>query len=263
MDAKKAAEKLWRKVRVWTDCRGWEVIALVFVLRLLAAWHPDRPAGRAIPPSGGAPDVSKHDEQDRNPPVNLLDCDFNALSVELSLMTNRQARRQFDEWLVKRGLPKIEVPRTLFGKQEAITRAGQRKIGLFVLPPGAENYRFWTDPGRRVALPRGEEHISRTALEAPPGTPRYLAWAEEYNVWVAKLLGGPATLSDWQRFADNCEVWQRQFAAYREKWGANAFDRSLGDWRFAAAAATARNIVHQWAQYQQICVIGGAHRPAR
>lgn len=168
-------------------------------------------------------------------------------------MATPQARREFDEWLVKRGLPTIELPRMLLGKQEAVTKAGQRKIGLFVLPPGAENYRFWTDPGRRDALPRGEEHISRTALEQPPGTPRYVAWAEEYNAWVAKLVGGPATRSDWQRFADNCDIWQRQFAAYREKWGESEPDRSLGDFRFAAAGATARNVVRRWAQYEQVC----------
>lgn len=262
MDYQKTAADQWHKILTRFDCRGWEAIALVFLIGLIASWHPVRPKSGVTPPIAAARAFSARDGDgpDREPAVNLLDCDFDTLSVELSLMAKPRARRQFNDWLLRRGLPRIEVPETLLDKQEAITKAGQRKIGLFVLPLGAESYRFWTDPARRYALPRGEEHISRGALEQPPSTPRYVAWAEGYNAQVTKLRGGPATRSDWQRFADDCDVWQRQFAAYREKWGDDEPGRSLRDWPFAAAAVTARNVLRRWVDYEQVCAIALADR---
>ena len=165
----------------------------------------------------------------------------------------QQARHQVTEWLVNRGLPKIDSPSFLLGKQEAVNKSGQRKIGIFFLPPGAEQYRFWTDRRGRTERPRGDEQIPRGALEQTPSTPQYVVWAEQYNKEVAKLIREAAKRSDWQAFADECDDRQKHLNAYREQWGIeDEPDRSCREWSFGDAAATARNVLRRWTQYQEI-----------
>jgi hypothetical protein len=199
--------------------------------------------------------------------VHVLDqaADLDTLLVEaaqiiannhIEAAVKQQARRQVTEWLLNRGLPKIETPASLLGKQEAVTKSGQRKIGIFFLPPGAEQYRFWTDRGHRNERPRGDEQFPRGALEQPPATPQYVAWAEQYNHRLPMLVQQSAARADWQAFADQCEEWQRQLTAYREQWGVeDEPDRSCREWTFGDAAGTARNVLRHWTQYEQI--VGG------
>ncbi|HVX10961.1 MAG TPA: hypothetical protein VHC22_07270 [Pirellulales bacterium] len=164
----------------------------------------------------------------------------------------QQARHQVTEWLQHR-LPKIEAPQSLLGKQEAVTKSGQRKIGIFFLPPGVDNFRFWTDRKNRDKLRQGEEQIASSTLDQPPAAPRYVMWAERYNQQAADLLRGGTTRADWQQFADDCDAWQQQLAAYREQWGIeDEPDRSCREWSFRDAGLIARNVLRHWNQYEQI-----------
>lgn len=172
---------------------------------------------------------------------------------QIEAPVKQKARQQVTEWLVNRGFPKIESPAFLLGKQEAVTKSGQRRIGIFLLPPGAEQYRFWTDRRGRNDRPRGDQQIPRGALEEPPSTPRYVAWAELYNKEVANLIREAGTRADWQAFADECDDWQRQLIEYREQWGVDDEpDRSCREWSFRDAAATARNVLRHWTPYKQV-----------
>ena len=220
------------------------------------------------PPSAAERDLQAQLERRRDRlkseiSVRVLDQagDLDTLLVEASqILANnqieetikQQARHQVTEWIANR-LPKIGVPSSLLGKQEAITKSGQRKIGMFFLPPGAEQFRFWTDRKHRDQRPRGDEQIPRGALEQPPGKPQYVAWAEQYNERVAGLVRQDASRADWQQFADDCETWQQQLAAYREQWGVDDEpDQSCREWSFRDAAATARKVLQRWTQYEQV-----------
>jgi hypothetical protein len=222
------------------------------------------------PPSPAESDLQAQIERRRDRlkseiSVHVLDQagDLDTLLVEASqILANKhieepikqQARHQVTDWIANR-LPKIEAPSSLLGKQEAVTKSGQRKIGLFFLPQGAEQFRFWTDRRHRDERPRGDEQIPRGALEQPPGKPQYVVWAEEYKQRVAGLARQPASRADWQQFADDCETWQQQLAAYREAWGVDDEpDRSCRDWSFRDATATARNLLQRWGKYQEIVV---------
>jgi hypothetical protein len=164
----------------------------------------------------------------------------------------QHARHQVTQWIANR-LPKIGVPSSLLGKQEAVTKSGQRKIGMFFLPAGAEQFRFWTDRRNRSERPRGDEQIPRGALEQAPGKPQYVAWAEQYNERLAGLVRPEASRTDWQQFADDCETWQQQLGAYREQWGIDDEpDQSCREWSFRDAAATARKVLQRWTQYEQV-----------
>lgn len=164
----------------------------------------------------------------------------------------QQARHQVTQWL-QTHLPKIEEPASLLGKQEAVTKSGQRKIGIFFLPPGVDNYRFWTDRKNRDKLRQGEEQISRSTLEQPPATPQYVTWAESFNLEVSGLLRSSASQADWQKFADDCDTWQQQLAVYREQWGVeDEPDRSCREWSFRDAGLTARNVLRNWEAYRAI-----------
>lgn len=246
MDLQKRSDEP-RQAGVLGDRRAWEAIAIVLLICVIA-WPTSGPP----PPNPVKPQPAEKSERPRAPPIRIFDLQFDALLVEASLMSKPQAQRQVSEWLLKRGLPKIEFPQSLLGKQEAVTMRRQRKIGVFFLPPGAENYRFWTDARRRTDNARGDEHISRNALEQPPGKPCYLAWADDYNERLLKLVSRGATCSDWQQFANDCETWQQQLVEYREQWGVGEEpDRSARAWSFREAAATARNVVRLWPQYEQ------------
>jgi hypothetical protein len=164
----------------------------------------------------------------------------------------RHARHQVTEWLYAH-LPKIEAPSSLLGKQEAVTKSGQRKIGMFFLPPGAEQYRFWTDRRNRSERPRGDEQIPRGALEQPPGKPQYIVWAEQYKDRLSALVHESASRADWQQFADDCDAWQQQLVAYREQWGIDDDpDRSCREWSFRDAASLAHSLLRRWSQYEEI-----------
>ncbi|HET6881786.1 MAG TPA: hypothetical protein VFI31_16600 [Pirellulales bacterium] len=164
----------------------------------------------------------------------------------------QQARHQVTAWL-ETHLPKIEPPASLLGKQEAVTKSGQRKIGVFFLPPGVDNYRFWTDRKNRDKLRQGEEQISAGALEQPPSTPQYVTWAQKYNQEVAGLVRAGAAQADWQQFADDCDTWQGALAAYREQWGIeDEPDRSCREWSFRDAGLIAKNVLRHWEKYQAI-----------
>jgi hypothetical protein len=195
--------------------------------------------------------------------VHVLDqaADLDTLLVEAAQIVSnaqieepikQQARHQVTEWL-KTHLPQIEPPPSLLGKQEAVTKSGQRKIGVFFLPPGVDNYRFWTDRKNRDKLRQGEEQISSGALQQPPSTPQYVVWAQKYNQESAGLLRTAASRADWQQFADDCDAWQQQLAAYREQWGIeDEPDRSCREWSFRDAGLIARNVLRQWEKYQQV-----------
>lgn len=167
--------------------------------------------------------------------------------------TRNRVRAQAVEWLEAKGFPRLEVPSDLFGKQEAVTKNGQRKIGIFFLPAGAEQWRFWTDRENRKLRPRGDEQIARDSFDRPPAAPQYVAWAQQYNDASAKLIRQDATLDDWRQFAEQCEAWEQELTAYREAWGVdNQPDRACRGWSFLAAAATARSIVAHWSQFEQV-----------
>jgi hypothetical protein len=168
-----------------------------------------------------------------------------------------KVRQKLKDWIKTNAFPRIKAPATLQGKKEAITAAGTRKLGLFELPlPGSPQYYFWTDAKRKAspALKKGEEQISVTALLQPPDTPQYLIWEREYAKSVDDLLDGGATAKeDWDRFASQCESWQDQLIAYREKWGVGEDpDRACRDWSFKKAAQTARQIVRHWNEFQRV-----------
>jgi hypothetical protein len=165
----------------------------------------------------------------------------------------RNVRAQAVEWLKTKGFPPLEVPSDLLGKQEAITKNGQRKIGIFFLPTGAEQWRFWTSRQNRELRPRGDEQIARDSFEQPPATPRYVAWAQQYNEASARLVRQGGSKSDWQDFARRCDAWEQELTAYRETWGvAEEPDRSCRAWSFAGAAATARTLADRWRQFEQV-----------
>lgn len=167
----------------------------------------------------------------------------------------QDARRQVNQWMLDRAFPRLAPPDDLLGKQEAVTKGGQRKIGIFFLPPGAEQWRFWTDRKHRPSAPRGDEQISRDGFEQPPGTPQYVAWAQAYDDQSAKLVREGGSKTDWQQFADQCETWDKELAAYRERWGVDDEpDRSCRDWTFRDAAATARSVLRHWDAF--IAVLG-------
>lgn len=164
----------------------------------------------------------------------------------------QQARRQVTDWLEKH-LPPIEEPPSLLGKKEAVTKSGQRKIGIFFLPEGTLSYRFWSDAKNRNKLRQGEEQISTIALDRPPETPQYVTWSQSYKAESARVLRSAATRADWQQFADDCDAWQQQLTAYREQWGVeDEPDRSCREWSFADAGAVARNVLRKWESYQQV-----------
>ena len=167
--------------------------------------------------------------------------------------TRTRVRAQAVEWLETKGFPRLDAPSDLFGKQEAITKNGQRKIGIFFLPAGAEQWRFWTDRENRKQRPRGDEQIARDSFERPPGAPQYVVWAQQYDDASTKLIREGGLQDDWQAFAEQCDSWQRELTAYREAWGVDDEpDRSCRKWSFLDAAATARTIVERWRQFEQI-----------
>lgn len=167
----------------------------------------------------------------------------------------QDARRQVNQWMLDHAFPRLAPPDDLLGKQEAVTKSGQRKIGIFFLPPGAEQWRFWTDRKHRQTAPRGDEQISLDAFEQPPATPQYVVWAQSYNDQTAKLVREGGSKTDWQQFADQCESWEKDLAAYRERWGIDDEpDRSCRDWTFRDAAATARSVLRHWDEF--IAVLG-------
>ncbi len=167
----------------------------------------------------------------------------------------QDARRQVNQWLLERAFPRLAPPDDLLGKQEAVTKVGQRRIGIFLLPPGAEQWRFWTDRKHRQTAPRGDDQISRDGFEQPPSTPQYVAWAQAYDDQTAKLVREGGGKTDWQQFADQCESWEKELAAYRERWGIDDEpDRSCRDWTFRDAAATARSVLRHWDEF--IAVLG-------
>ncbi|MGH7140166.1 MAG: hypothetical protein ACREHD_30880, partial [Pirellulales bacterium] len=173
-------------------------------------------------------------------------------SDQIEQPIKQQARRQVSEWL-QNHLPKVEPPPALLGKQETVTKSGQRKIGIFFLPFGVESYRFWTDRKNRDKLRQGEEQISASALEQPPSTPQYVVWAQNYNQEAGGVLRASATMADWQQFADDCDAWQQQLAAYREQWGVeDEPDRSCREWSFRDAGQVARNVLRHWQKYETI-----------
>lgn len=164
----------------------------------------------------------------------------------------QKARRQVSDWLEEH-LPKIEAPSSLLGKKEAITKSGQRKIGIFFLPEGTVTYRFWTDAKNRDKLRQGEDQISTSALDQPPATPQYVAWAQNYKSESAQVLRAAATRAEWRQFADDCDAWQQQLTAYREQWGVeDEPDRSCREWSFGGAGQIARNVLRKWEDYEAV-----------
>lgn len=167
--------------------------------------------------------------------------------------TRQRIRAQAVEWLEEKGFPRLEPPSDLIGKQEAVTKNGQRKIGIFFLPTGAEQWRFWTEREHRKLRPRGDEQIARDSFEQPPGTPRYVVWAQQYHDASSKLIRQGGSRDDWQAFARQCESWEQELTAYREAWGVDEPpDSACRRWSFSAAAATARTIVERWRQFEQV-----------
>lgn len=167
--------------------------------------------------------------------------------------TRERVRVHVLDWLLSRGFPRLQAPADLLGKQEAVTKNAQRKIGIFLLPTGAEQWRFWTSRANRELRPRGDEQIARDSFELPPATPRYVAWAQQYNDASAKLVRQGGSNGDWQDFARQCDAWEQELTAYRETWGvAEEPDRSCRAWSFLDAAATARTIVKRWEQFEQV-----------
>ncbi|HUY34930.1 MAG TPA: hypothetical protein VMV69_19440 [Pirellulales bacterium] len=164
-----------------------------------------------------------------------------------------RARAHVVEWLLSSGLPRRTFPDSLLGKQEAETKNGQRKIGKFLLPPGAEQWRFWTDKRHQTERPRGDEQISRDSLVAIPATPMYVRWAREYNDLSEQLVRQGGTEEQWRAFARRCDEIDEELAAYREHWGVDEEpDKSCRDWSFRPRAATARQIVEHWSQFEQV-----------
>ncbi len=171
----------------------------------------------------------------------------------LDRATRQRIRAQVVEWLLSKGFPRLEPPADLLGKQEAVTKNDQRKIGVFFLPPGAEQWRFWSNRRDREQRPRGDEQIPRDSFRQSPITPMYVAWAQEYNDLTAKLIKQGGGRSDWQEFARRCDELQQELAAYREKWGIDEEpDRSCREWSLLDAAATARTVVERWRQFEQV-----------
>jgi hypothetical protein len=164
-----------------------------------------------------------------------------------------RARARVVEWLLTAGFPRQTFPDSLLGKQEAETKNGQRKIGKFLLPKGAEQWRFWTDKHHQTERPRGDEQISRDSLVAPPATPMYVRWAQEYNVLSERLARRGGTQDQWREFARRCDAIDEELAAYREQWGVDEEpDESCRDWSFRRRADTARQILEHWNQFEQV-----------
>jgi len=164
-----------------------------------------------------------------------------------------RARTRVIEWLLATGFPRQTPPDSLLGKQEAETKNGQRKIGKFLLPKGAEQWRFWIDKRHQTERPRGDEQISRDSLVAPPATPMYVQWAREYNDLSERLARRGGLQNDWRDFARRCEEIDEELTAYRERWGVDDEpDRSCRDWSFSQRAATARQILEHWPQFEQV-----------
>jgi hypothetical protein len=165
----------------------------------------------------------------------------------------QKARRQVVEWLERQGFPRLQPPDELFGKQEAVTKSGQRKIGIFLLPAGAEQWRFWTEKSHRERARQGDEQISRDSFESPPATPRYVSWADDYNAESEKLIREGGGKADWQQLADRCQTWQKELVAYRQQWGIDQDpDRACRGWTFLDAAATARSVLRHWDEFKQL-----------
>jgi hypothetical protein len=170
--------------------------------------------------------------------------------------SRERVRARVLEWLVTTGLPRQKYPDSLLGKQEAETKNGQRKIGKFLLPKGAEQWRYWTDKRHQSERPRGDEQISREGLVAPPATPMYVRWAQEYNDLSEKLARRGGSEDQWRAFARRCDEIDEELAAYRERWGVDEEpDKSCRDWSFRDRAATARQVVEHWRQFEMVLKI--------
>jgi hypothetical protein len=167
--------------------------------------------------------------------------------------SRERVRARVLEWLVSTGFPRQKYPDSLLGKQEAQTKNGQRKIGKFLLPKGAEQWRFWTDKRHQAERPRGDEQISREGLVAPPATPMYVGWAQEYNDLSEKLARRGGSEDEWRAFARRCDEIDDELVEYREHWGVDEEpDKSCRDWSFRDRAATARQIVEHWRQFEMV-----------
>lgn len=165
----------------------------------------------------------------------------------------QKARRQVVDWLERHGFPRWKPPDDLLGKKEAVTKSGQRKIGIFLLPPGAEQYRFWTERSHRERARQGDEQISRDSFDSPPAMPRYVAWSDAYNGESDKLIREGGGKTAWQQFADHCQSWQKELEAYRQQWGIEQEpDRTCRDWTFLDAAATARSVLRHWDEFEHV-----------
>ena len=191
-------------------------------------------------------------DQARDLDTLLLEAAAIVSNAKIEEAVKQHARHQVTDWLANH-LPKISPPASLLGKQEAVTKSGQRKIGIFFLPPGAEQYRFWAERRDRSERPRGDEQFARGAFEQEPATPQYVLWSQQYNESLQTILSDGAARTDWQAFADNCDAWQQQLAAYRERWGVDDEpDRSCREWSFRDAAAIAGNVLRRWEQYEAV-----------
>lgn len=168
--------------------------------------------------------------------------------------TRARVREQVVSWFRETAFAslqgKLTPPTSLLGKQEAELKNGQRRIGLFFLPEGTEQYRFWTDATTRGVRPKGDQQLNRTGLVSEPGTPKYVTWAERYNFALSAVLQNIEDKEGWTRFADECRLLQKELEDYQKKWGQEeAWDRECAAWSFRARGEIADEVLKQWSRF--------------
>jgi hypothetical protein len=165
------------------------------------------------------------------------------------------ARDAIANWLNSR-TPEKSVPDELRGLQEVLLKSGVRKIGIFYLPPGGEQYRYWKDVKRGATRNPlgGDEQYSKFNLVEGPTKLQYVQWADEYNDAIRKLASG-GTIQQWSSFADLCTALQKKLVEYRNRPGIGVEtdpDRSFKDWEYNTQAEVARELLADWDLFQKV-----------
>lgn len=168
----------------------------------------------------------------------------------------RLARAAVADWLSKTGVPLKASPDELRGLQEVTLQSGLRRIGIFFLPPGAEQYRYWSDVKKGAARSPavGEDQISKSNVVQGPGKLQYVQWVDEYNEAVGKLFTG-GSKQQWSSFRELCLQLQGKLDEYRNRPGIGVTqepDRSFKELEFKKPAEVAGELLTDWELFQRV-----------
>lgn len=151
---------------------------------------------------------------------------------------------------------RMESLADLLGMEEAVTTQGVRYIGIFYLPKGVSQWRFWYKPeNRTLDNAHGDEQFAVGTLEKGPHKPMYRQWAEAYNTPRDKLVNMGGSREEWESFSRLCEKLQEELSLYQDTHGITGeYDAPRADWSFSKQAVISSYMIQdpRWNHYERI-----------